>query len=45
MNQRKESGKRQPYPVCLSAAQGLKGATKQNEVRTFSGLPSRILKD
>jgi len=41
MNQRKRVRKRQPHPVCPLATQGHNGATKQGEVRTFSGLPSR----
>jgi hypothetical protein len=45
MNQRKGGRKRQPPPVCPPATQGLKGATKQGAVRTFSGLPTHILKD
>jgi hypothetical protein len=44
MNQRKGVRKRQPPPVCPPATQSLKGATKQGMVRTFSGLPLRILK-
>jgi len=40
MNQRKEGRKRQPHPVCPPATQGPFGATKQAEVRTFSGFPS-----
>ena len=34
--------KRQPQPVCPPATQGHKGATKQAEVRTVSGLPTHI---
>jgi len=44
MNQRKGVRKRQPHPVCPPATRGHKGATKQGAVRTFSGLPSHILK-
>jgi hypothetical protein len=44
MNQRKGGRKRQPHPFCLPAAHGLKGATKKDEVRTFSGSLSHILK-
>ena len=39
-NQRKGGRKRQPPPVCPRATQSQKGATKQGEVRTFSGLPT-----
>jgi hypothetical protein len=42
MNQRKGGRKRQPQPVCPPATQGLIGATKQAEVRAFSGLPARL---
>jgi hypothetical protein len=44
MNQRKGGRKRQPHPFCLPATHGLKGATKKDEVRTFSGSLSHILK-
>ena len=44
MNQRKGVLERQPCPVCPLAAQGFKGATKQNEVRTFPGLPAHSFK-
>jgi len=43
-NQRKRARKRQPHPVCPPATQGLNGATKQDAVRTFSGLPTHLLK-
>jgi transposase len=39
-NQRKGVRKRQPRHVCPPATLCLNGATKQAEVRTFSGLPS-----
>jgi hypothetical protein len=42
MNQRKGVRKRQPQPVCPPATHCLIGATKQAEVRAFSGLPTRI---
>jgi len=45
MNQRKRVRKRQPQPVCPPATQSLVGATKQSEVRTFSGLPARISRE
>jgi len=41
-NQRKTGRKRQPHPVCTLATHSLCGATKQDEVRTFSGLPTHI---
>jgi hypothetical protein len=41
MNQRKGDRKRQPHPFCPLATHGHNGATKKDEVRTFSGLPPR----
>jgi len=37
--------KRQPHPVSPPATQGLKGATKQGAVRTFSGVPPHVYKN
>jgi len=42
-NQRKGVRKRQPLAFFPPATQGHIGATKKGEVRTFSGLPSRLL--
>jgi hypothetical protein len=41
MNQRKGVRKRQPHPVCPPATHCHIGTTKQDEVRAFSGLPTR----
>jgi hypothetical protein len=43
MNKRKGVRKRQPHPICPPATLGLIGATKQAEVRTFSGFPRRLV--
>jgi len=45
MNQRKGGRKRQPHPVCPPATHCLIGATKQDKVRTFSGLPAHISRE
>jgi hypothetical protein len=38
----KKRRKRQPQPVCPPATQSHIGATKQAEVRTFSGSPAHF---
>jgi len=40
-DQRKRVRKRQPHPFFPPATQGHIGATKKDEVRAFSGLPTR----
>jgi len=45
MNQRKGVRKRQPHPVFRQLRKAISRSKKQDAVRTFSVLPSRILKN